>query len=398
MTVPVSMPFIPSVYEPGIRKKRKSRAKKNQADNTPIASGSGLPPAAGIQPTPSPYPYLPPYPPQYHMPYYMPSPMHMPPYNASPPQPPDSTSSTSAPASTSAGTSQPQPAPYNASGPAQFYPPFPPGQQQFAYGAQFTSQTPYPPPYPYLPPRYIPSPYSVPPSQYQPYNAGGPPATYTSTSFNYYQPPPPKTEVSTYFLGQKRPMTTDLLIYDPQTTKRKKRKRDEIAAVIPVPVPVPNPSVEPSSLPTTTTAVIRSSSPPIGSLQPPETVDTAPTSPHAVEGTSAAHAVTKDTDHEGVPPGPTTVCDLSRNFTCLRILLTIDWIQRPCSNKSCHRALSVDVHGSLCDKCRLRIKKRQAKTKQRFKLEPKKLASVPAVEEGAPSLEEDDKPENIDGQ
>jgi len=43
-----------------------------------------------------------------------------------------------------------------------------------------------------------------------------------------------------------------------------------------------------------------------------------------------------------------------------------------CANKTCHRSLPVDSVNTLCDKCRLRFKKHQAKAKKRFKLEPRK--------------------------
>ncbi|KAH9852523.1 hypothetical protein C2E23DRAFT_825960 [Lenzites betulinus] len=47
--------------------------------------------------------------------------------------------------------------------------------------------------------------------------------------------------------------------------------------------------------------------------------------------------------------------------------------QVPCSNKNCKRVLPVGVAGSLCDRCKERLKKRQVRAKHRFKLEPKSL-------------------------
>lgn len=44
-----------------------------------------------------------------------------------------------------------------------------------------------------------------------------------------------------------------------------------------------------------------------------------------------------------------------------------------CSNKNCKRLLSAGCSGSLCDRCKERLKKKQAKAKHRFKLEPKSL-------------------------
>ncbi|KAJ7103158.1 hypothetical protein B0H15DRAFT_1016974 [Mycena belliarum] len=47
--------------------------------------------------------------------------------------------------------------------------------------------------------------------------------------------------------------------------------------------------------------------------------------------------------------------------------------QRMCASKTCSRALVSGAPGPLCDRCRAKMKKRQAMTKQRFRLEPKKI-------------------------
>lgn len=47
--------------------------------------------------------------------------------------------------------------------------------------------------------------------------------------------------------------------------------------------------------------------------------------------------------------------------------------QGQCSNKTCKRILPAGMAGSLCERCRERLKKKQVKAKQRFKLEPKAL-------------------------
>ncbi|KAI0827030.1 hypothetical protein BC628DRAFT_192741 [Trametes gibbosa] len=44
-----------------------------------------------------------------------------------------------------------------------------------------------------------------------------------------------------------------------------------------------------------------------------------------------------------------------------------------CSNKNCRRVLPAGSAGVLCDRCKERLKKRQARAKHRFKLEPKSL-------------------------
>ncbi|KAJ6601438.1 hypothetical protein DFH09DRAFT_563695 [Mycena vulgaris] len=49
--------------------------------------------------------------------------------------------------------------------------------------------------------------------------------------------------------------------------------------------------------------------------------------------------------------------------------------QRVCGGKTCNRALVSGAPGPLCEKCRTKMKKRQAMTKQRFRLEPKKITA-----------------------
>ncbi|KAH9926696.1 uncharacterized protein B0H18DRAFT_1005159 [Fomitopsis serialis] len=49
-------------------------------------------------------------------------------------------------------------------------------------------------------------------------------------------------------------------------------------------------------------------------------------------------------------------------------------VQAMCSNQKCHRPLSANHNGSLCIRCKERLRKRSEKAKQRFKLEPRKLA------------------------
>ncbi|CAK5280678.1 unnamed protein product [Mycena citricolor] len=46
--------------------------------------------------------------------------------------------------------------------------------------------------------------------------------------------------------------------------------------------------------------------------------------------------------------------------------------QRICAGKTCHRSLSAAVAGNFCERCRARVKRRQASAKQRLRLEPKK--------------------------
>ncbi|KAG6873344.1 hypothetical protein C0995_000204 [Termitomyces sp. Mi166 len=46
--------------------------------------------------------------------------------------------------------------------------------------------------------------------------------------------------------------------------------------------------------------------------------------------------------------------------------------ERACANKSCHRSIPVGVTGTLCERCRVRMKKHQKKARQRMRLEPRK--------------------------
>ena len=49
--------------------------------------------------------------------------------------------------------------------------------------------------------------------------------------------------------------------------------------------------------------------------------------------------------------------------------------QAVCGNKTCHRPLGPNPAGTLCDRCKDRMKKKAMKVKQRFKLEPKRLVA-----------------------
>ena len=62
---------------------------------------------------------------------------------------------------------------------------------------------------------------------------------------------------------------------------------------------------------------------------------------------------------------------------CQERLRTINprfaYLQAQCGNKTCKRTVPYGAAGSLCERCRERLKKKQAKAKHRFKLEPKAL-------------------------
>ncbi|KAI0944839.1 hypothetical protein AcW1_001672 [Taiwanofungus camphoratus] len=57
---------------------------------------------------------------------------------------------------------------------------------------------------------------------------------------------------------------------------------------------------------------------------------------------------------------------------------------KACSNKTCHRTLPADSQGSLCGRCKERLKKRAVKAKHRFKLEPRKLLGKPTIDYAQP--------------
>ncbi|KAI9063536.1 hypothetical protein FKP32DRAFT_1757971 [Trametes sanguinea] len=58
-------------------------------------------------------------------------------------------------------------------------------------------------------------------------------------------------------------------------------------------------------------------------------------------------------------------------------LETISSERVPCTNKNCKRLLPLGQQGTLCSRCKDRVKKRQAKAKFRFKLEPRSLLARP---------------------
>uniref|UniRef100_A0A0W0FZD3 Uncharacterized protein n=1 Tax=Moniliophthora roreri TaxID=221103 RepID=A0A0W0FZD3_MONRR len=74
-----------------------------------------------------------------------------------------------------------------------------------------------------------------------------------------------------------------------------------------------------------------------------------------------------------LPPAPEPVLqrETEQDNPELRILQG-----RTCKGKSCQRAIPSGVPGWFCERCRAKIKNHQAKTKQRFKLEPLKKLSV----------------------
>ncbi|OSD08132.1 hypothetical protein PYCCODRAFT_1456033 [Trametes coccinea BRFM310] len=58
-------------------------------------------------------------------------------------------------------------------------------------------------------------------------------------------------------------------------------------------------------------------------------------------------------------------------------LETISPERAPCTNKNCKRLVPLGHHGSLCSRCKDRVKRKQVKAKFRFKLEPRSLLARP---------------------
>ncbi|KAK0203931.1 hypothetical protein DFS33DRAFT_1335526 [Desarmillaria ectypa] len=52
---------------------------------------------------------------------------------------------------------------------------------------------------------------------------------------------------------------------------------------------------------------------------------------------------------------------------------------RACANKSCHRTIPRNVQGTMCEKCKAKIKKHQAKARQKYKLEPRKAIVATSI-------------------
>ncbi|KAF9458176.1 hypothetical protein BDZ94DRAFT_145692 [Collybia nuda] len=279
---------------------------------------------------PSPYPYTPHS--QYPYPYYMPAPYSMSPYG---PHPSSSLSSAA------------YPPPPSSIPPSSAYSPYAalPGAYPYPYSPYGYPPTHPPPPgYPYPPPRYMPSPYGSPPLQpgqlYIPQQPqpGAYPSQYgypKDTNFLYYHHPleVPTVEVS---------------------SSRKKRKRGE--EVLLSKEPPPDSAL---SLPTTMEQSMSGENPPVA---------------HLTNGIVGPGTQTSDKD--------TNTTETKQQAGVVSVVVQM----RPCGNKTCNRTIPIDTAGAMCEKCRVRFKKRQAKAKRRFKLEPRK--SILNVKEG--KKEDDD--------
>ncbi|GBE89017.1 hypothetical protein SCP_1500190 [Sparassis crispa] len=276
--------------------------------------------------------------PSYHMPYYIPPPYNMQPYPAG---------SSSPPYPYSAAYSYMRP-PY---GPSPMYQvPYPP------YGPPY----PYPPqPYtqPYPPRSYVTSPPPPdPPTPNQPlfsvsstfvsraeyaaqnthtnttsYTAAAEAASYYSTFSARTGEPHHRAPHAPSLLRRKRAL-------DAQNVAAEASKRQVVEAAgnegVPSSVPIVAPSVP--------------NTPAVAAPPPAEISDNLP---------SVVDPVPPDNNQLVEPANA--------------IVLT-------CSNKTCHRIVPANNVGTLCARCKERMKKRQIKAKHRFKLEPRKFLGRPS--------------------
>ncbi|GLB38951.1 hypothetical protein LshimejAT787_0601130 [Lyophyllum shimeji] len=269
--------------------------------------------------SPAPYPYS----------YYLPQP-----YAYMPPPRPSSSSSTPGPLAPY--PSYPYPYAY-AYPPAGYYPPGAP-----------------PPGYGYLPPRYPPHAYSsvyAQSSASRPYYQGA----YNNTATYGYPTAPVKDKAFAYYQGPP----------DKSGADKRKRKRDEEEEEESAPARAPTASAA-APAPDPMSPYADALPPPLMPLPTQEHVprpaEAAPSRPPAA---STAPTPAVATGKAAVSTEP--VVDQSPKSPSLA-----QPSARPCANKACHRTIPAGAVGTLCEKCRARIKRHQAKTRQRFKLEPRK--------------------------
>ncbi|KII84619.1 hypothetical protein PLICRDRAFT_57585 [Plicaturopsis crispa FD-325 SS-3] len=318
---------------PRPRKKRAKKAPKPKKEPAAAPSSAPLPGAA---------PYPPYGQPPYQFPYYMPPPYNMPPYTAAPPK-----------AGTSASAGQPQP-------------PYPP--QPYAH-------------YPYAPPPYGPYPYAMAQSgpQYNP-TSQTPLQPYGAAP---YAPPKPPASASDYRRLEFQPTKTPTN----STTDRKRKRRKAVepdasakkpadaaekpqaTSQTPQPQEVAQKSAEPANanvaagtVPTSSFSVFRHQK------DPQPSMSSSSTSSFSVFRSVPPPA--QQSASTTITPSPTSE---SPSDVVMQDAAGVGGSHsRQCVGKSCHRAIPDDAVGAMCDRCRARIKKHQAKAKQRFRLEPRK--------------------------
>ena len=71
-------------------------------------------------------------------------------------------------------------------------------------------------------------------------------------------------------------------------------------------------------------------------------------------------------------PAPAVSAVFVRPFYATRSHGVVLLFQRSCSSESCRRQIPTEAPGALCERCKVRLKKRLEQTKRRLKLEPRK--------------------------
>ncbi|KAI0711145.1 hypothetical protein C8T65DRAFT_829463 [Cerioporus squamosus] len=292
--------------------------------------------------------------------------------------------------------------PYPYPGQAYMSPPPPPGQSYSPPPHQ-----PYPPPsHPYHPPdssqQHAAQPY---PPQLQPY-----PYSHSSSPPQPASQPPPEPEnpTSVYMAYSSRPKSPSVVSV---TTSTAGSASPPVTIITPAPTDRAAPATMTNTTMTTapTTAVVPATTGPSQNTENDK--DKSPEHANGQPGQSRTTVITRTTGTYETPPNllnkPTFALkrrrdedyyDLVQNkrmesdgagYSMFQVSLSttpVAHVPQPavspstsmsskvqCGNKSCKRVLPNGGSGSLCERCRERLKKKQAKAKHRYKLEPKTL-------------------------
>ncbi|KAK0473753.1 hypothetical protein IW261DRAFT_1503266 [Armillaria novae-zelandiae] len=372
-TPAVSEP-IPSAAEDDVPPARKKRKKKTDgASASPITPPTSAPASKASTSAssqhhpetnhPIAYPYPPPMHPQYPYPYYIP------------------------------------PYPYG------LPPPAPAGSGEYPV---YANAQPYMHPYPYP----YPPPYPIPPSQY-PY-----PSRYYPPYGAGHYPSYPRPVVGTSSVSA--PVPPGPFIPTPAQTVQQSSRQDaersspQTKPAAPSNLPPSSNSTQPTlptaqsgTLPTTTIPprpphphhnVFRPSPYTSMSTEPPLITDPAvqastsqsrsfnyynpDVSLHTslrIDEPATKEVSMKPLEHQAAPAAPVIENVTSNPRPAPGDNETATLPARACANKSCNRTIPGNIQGTLCEKCKIRIKKHQAKAKQKYKLEPRKAIVATSI-------------------
>ncbi|KIM38023.1 hypothetical protein M413DRAFT_249915 [Hebeloma cylindrosporum] len=361
-TVPTSAPF---VYDGTARRSEKSDAqttsssskgkRKHKSSSQSTQSASAGPSTSFVPPMTGPansytMPYA--YPPSYsYYPYYMPPYSYPPPALGS-----DPTKQSYLPPMISSTGPLP---------PTSYYP-YPYAPPSYGYNAP-------PPAYPYLPPRYTIPPYGQTSGQ-QPYPG---PTSSSGPGYSYYPPPPPPP------LPPPAPTPASAPAPAP--------------AQPPPPKPKPKETEEPKG-PTTFSFHHYKLGQSGGPQEPRKRLKADPNylekfkahtsvikmslMPASGENT----ALSESTQRDAPRPDLAALQSTQQNLPAATMepageaSTSAAPAMRPCATKTCSRSIPAENHGTICEKCKLRFKKHQAKAKVKYKLEPRKFLKVKSSE------------------